>query len=57
MMRVYIDMMGEDFVADVEVRVISYGYPAMWDDPGAAPEYDIESITLQRDMPGKLGPA
>lgn len=56
-MRAFISIMGEDFVAECEVKIHSYGAPACWDDPGYGPEYDFTSITLRRDMPGQLGPA
>jgi hypothetical protein len=56
-MDVCINFMGEDFIADVDYDVTSYGSPAHLGslsypgDPGDPPEFEILSITLRRDIP------
>lgn len=58
-MDVPLNFMGEDFVADVDYDVTSYGTPAHMGslsypgDPGDPPEFEILSITLRRDLPGR----
>ena len=42
-------MMGEEFQATIEFRILSHGYKPSFYDPGAGPEFDIDSITLQWD--------
>jgi hypothetical protein len=61
-MIVGISFMGFDFIADVDYRVTSYGSPAHMGslsypgDPGDPPEWEIERITLQRDVTGPFCP-
>jgi hypothetical protein len=56
-MIVSLTIMGFDFIADIDYRVTSYGSPAHMGslsypgDPGDPPEWEIESIVLQRDVP------
>jgi hypothetical protein len=55
-MKSYLSLMGEDFVVEIDYRITSRGYPAKTcgppEDcyPAEGPEYDIESITLQREI-------
>lgn len=48
---VYLDFMGEDFVAHVIFRITYYGHDSSWDDPGAGPEWETTKIVLYRDVP------
>lgn len=56
-MIVGITFMGEDFIAEIDYRVTSYGSPAHMGslsypgDPGDPPEWEINSIELYRDIP------
>jgi hypothetical protein len=56
-MIVSLNFFGEDFIADIDYRVTSYGSPAHMGslsypgDPGDPPEWEITSIWLYRDAP------
>lgn len=56
-MIVGLTFMGFDFVADVDYRVLSWGCDAQTYGPpencypAEPPEWEIEAITLQRDVP------
>lgn len=45
------DMMGFDFSARVHYRITARGTRDSWEEPGYAPEYEVEKITLERDEP------
>ena len=55
-MKTALSLMGEDFVVEIDYRITSRGYPAKTSGPpedcypAEGPEYDIESITLQREI-------
>lgn len=49
-MRILLNFMGEEFVAEVDYRVTFWGELASRDDPGAGPEWEIDSIYLYRDV-------
>ena len=50
-MNFYIEMMGFEFVADIDYRVTSYGTSDSWYEPGDPCEFEVESIVLYRDEP------
>ena len=57
MSQFYLDMMGFEWVVEIDYRVTSYGCPAQTYGPpencypAEGPEWEIESITLYRDEP------
>lgn len=57
-MEICLNFMGEDFIADVDFDIDSYGSPAHMGsltypgDPGDPPEFTIMSIHLRRDLSG-----
>ena len=57
MSQFYLDMMGFEWVVEIDYRVTSYGRPAQTYGPpencypAEGPEWEIESITLYRDEP------
>jgi hypothetical protein len=62
-MDICLNFMGEDFIADVDYDIKSYGSPAHMGslsyagDPGDPPEFEVNSITLRRDLPGRQNEA
>ena len=50
-MTFYVDIMGYDFVADVDYTVTSYGSCDSWYEPGDPVEFEVNSIVLYRDEP------
>jgi len=62
-MQVGIVFMGHDFILDIDWTLTHRGSPARTYgppedcDPGSDPEWDINTIHMQHDMPGELGPA
>lgn len=56
-MIVFLNFFGEDFICDVDYRVLSYGCkaqtygPAENCYPAEAPEWEIDRIALSRDVP------
>lgn len=65
-MQVYLELMGFDFIAEVDWTLTHRGTPPSGGlngppenyDPGSDPEWEINTIHLQRDLwMGKLGPA
>jgi hypothetical protein len=59
MMQVTIgfSILGADFYCTADVVVTERSQSPSWDDPGSGCEWQLESVTLQEDMPGNLGPA
>lgn len=53
----FFNLMGHDFVAEVDYTVTTLGAAATWDDPGWDADYEIDSITLREDRIDDLGPA
>ena len=47
----HVEIMGYDFVADVDYRVTSYGSCDTWYEPGDPVEFEVNSIVLYRDEP------
>ena len=59
----YLDLMGHDFLAEIEIRVTDFGQgptglsgPPELSDPGWGPEFEIEEIILHLDEPRRFGP-
>lgn len=59
----YLDFMGFEFMAEIEIRVTDFGQgptglngPPELSDPGWGAEYDIEEIILHLDEPNRFGP-
>jgi hypothetical protein len=53
------EFMGEDFVFEFECEVFDFGSASdPWgDDPGAGPDFQVESCCMYRDMPRQEVPA
>jgi hypothetical protein len=50
-MNIGLELMGFDFIADVDYRVTSWGSCDSWYEPGDPMELEIDSIVLYRDEP------
>ena len=50
-MTFHVEIMGFDFVADVDYTVTSYGTCDSWYEPGDPCEFEVNSIVLYRDEP------
>jgi len=47
--RIYFDLMGVDFVGEVDFSVTSWGSCDSWEEPGDPIEVEVEEITISRD--------
>ena len=48
-MNLFFDMMGFDWIADIDYKVISWGSLPSWYDPGDPLELEVNSISISLD--------
>ena len=53
----FINLMGREFIMEIEYSVTSFGTPRSWDDPGSAPDHEVYRIVLREDRYDDVGPA
>ena len=49
-MNLFFDMMGFDWIADIDYKVISWGSLPSWYDPGDPLELEVNSISISLDQ-------
>jgi hypothetical protein len=52
--KIYLDLMGFDFIGEVDFTVTSWGSPDSWEEPGDPIEVEVDGLTIFRDEGKKV---